>query len=132
QALRAGTRHVAPDRADLHLERPGAPSQSLTDSAIAEDAKRLPRQLGPRRRRRAGHAPLAPPGAAPERRIDLAEAPRQREHRADDVLGDADLVAIGVRERGSHRQRRPVDAIEPRPGPLKELQPFPGPGLLPM
>src|SRR5262249_3395243 len=61
----ARARHVAPDRADLHVEGAGASAQRLTDPPIAKDAERLPRQLGPRRRRARAHTPLAFPDAAP-------------------------------------------------------------------
>src|SRR5262249_58500397 len=99
-----------------------ATGQRLPDSPVAENAERLARELRPGRRRRAPHAPLALPGAAPERGVDAPEAARQREHRADRVLGDADLVSVDVRERGAGRQRRAIDAIEPGAGHLDQLE----------
>src|SRR2546427_13242630 len=92
------SRDVTTDRADGHVERPGAPGQRVADVPVAENAEGLAGQLRPRRRRRGADGPLALPGSTPERRVEPHEAAREREHRAEHVFGDADLVAVRVGE----------------------------------
>src|SRR5205814_933683 len=104
-------RDVATDRADLHVEPAGALRERPADTPVAEDAERLARQLRPRRRWRGPHRPLALPRAPPEGGVEPHEATREREHRAEHVLGDADLVAVGVGERRPGRERGAIDAL---------------------
>src|SRR2546427_6755415 len=51
------SRDVTTDRADGHVERPGAPGQRLADVPVAENAEGLAGQLRPRRRRRGADGP---------------------------------------------------------------------------
>src|SRR5204862_6977146 len=111
-----------PDRDHVHVEGACAPRQALADPSIAEDAERLTGELAPRGRRGDADRPLTLPDATTERGVEASELPRQREHRAEHVFGDADLVAIGVWEGVTGGERVAVDAIQARARHLDELE----------
>src|SRR5262249_49406633 len=86
QFASVGARGVTTERDDFHVERFRAARERAPDAAIAEDAERLARELGPWVRRRRIHRPLALPDPAAQRRIQTGELARERQHRADRVL----------------------------------------------
>src|SRR5207247_5949454 len=102
----------APDGPDGHIEGTGPLGYGVPDPTIAEDAESLPGELRPGCRRRRGHRPLALPVAPPEAGVQATEAAAQRHHGADHVLGDAGLVAVGIRQPRAGRKGGPVDPIE--------------------
>src|SRR6185437_3519529 len=63
------------------------------------------------------------PPALAQARVDPPEVARQGEHGAQHVLRDANIMSVGVGQRGRRPQRGAVDAVEPRARHLHQPQP---------
>ena len=113
---------VAPDPEDCHVEGVRAPGGALADPAIAEDADRLAGQFRPRGRWRDTDRPLALPRPAPQGGVEPREAARQRQHRSEHILRDADLVAVGIRQPRAVRKGGPIDPVEAGAGYLHKFE----------
>ena len=72
----------------LHAQRPGAVGDDRADVAATDDAQGFARELDP-------HEPGFFPLAALGRGVGGGDAPGQRHHHGDGVLGGGDGVAVG-------------------------------------
>lgn len=104
------------------MSKARATGNRLADVAEAEDAKRLAGEFRPKRRCWRADGPLAVPFTVPKPGVERLQVSRQRQHRADDIFGDANLVSIGVGKKHSRLQRATVDPIEPGAGHLDQAE----------
>ena len=95
----------------------------LADPAVAENADRSAGELGPQRRQRRADRPVALPIALSQRCVEPRKLARQGQHRPHDILGNSDLMAVGVGEQRARRKRCTIDPVDPGSGNLDELEP---------
>src|SRR5262245_63697791 len=95
----------------------------MTDGSVAEDAQRAIRQLRPGRWRRHAWRPLALPASRAKARVESREPSAERDHRAEDELGDSRLMSVYVRQRDAPADGRSIDPVQAGARHLDEPEP---------